>query len=120
MNVLVTGSAGFVGRNLVENLKCIRDGKNRTRPKLSIGEIYEYDLNNTPEELDRFCADCGFVFNLAGINRPKDPKEFKEGNFGFASTLLDTLKKHNNRCPVMLSSSLRLHWRGASVLPNTV
>lgn len=107
MNVLITGAAGFVGRNLVENLKNIRDGKNRTRPNLHIDQIYEYDLGNTPEELDRFCADCDFVCNLAGVNRPKDPKEFREGNFGFASLLLDTLKKHNNTCPVMLSSSLQ-------------
>jgi len=107
MKILVTGSAGFVGRNLVENLKSIRDGKNRTRPNLSIDAIYEYDCNNTLEELDQFCSDCDFVFNLAGVNRPQDPKEFKEGNFGFASTLLDTLKKHGNKCPVMLSSSLQ-------------
>ena len=107
MKILVTGAAGFVGRNLVENLKNIRDGKNRTRPNLSIETIYEYDLGNTPEELDRFCANCDFVFNLAGVNRPKDQKEFKEGNFGFASTLLDTLKKYGNKAPVMLSSSLQ-------------
>ena len=107
MKILVTGAAGFAGRNLVENLKTIRDGKNRTRPKLSIDEIYEYDLSNTAEDLDRFCADCDFVFNLAGVNRPKDPAEFQTGNFGFASTLLDTLKKHHNKCPVMLSSSLQ-------------
>ena len=107
MNVLVTGAAGFVGRNLVQNLRTLADGRNRTRPDLNIEQIYEYDLNNTAEELDCFCVDCDFVFNLAGVNRPKDPKEFKEGNFGFASTLLDTLKKHNNRCPVMLSSSLQ-------------
>ena len=107
MNILVTGAAGFVGRNLVENLRCIRDGKNRTRPQLSVEEIYEYDLGNTPEELESFCSRCDFVFNLAGVNRPKDPKEYKEGNFGFASTLLDTLKKHDNKCPVMLSSSLQ-------------
>lgn len=107
MNILVTGAAGFVGRNLVENLKNIRDGKNRTRPNLVIEKIYEYDRNNTLEELDAFCSDCDFVFNLAGVNRPKDPKEFKEGNFGFASTLLDMLKKHKNTCPVMLSSSLQ-------------
>lgn len=107
MKILVTGAKGFVGRNLVENLKCIRDGKNRTRPGLRIDSIYKYDIDNTQSELDRFCADCDFVFNLAGVNRPKDPKEFREGNFGFASTLLDTLRKHGNRCPVMLSSSLQ-------------
>ena len=107
MNILVTGSAGFVGRNLVENLKNIRDGKNRTRPGISVEKIYEYDKDNTPEELDSFCADCDFVFNLAGVNRPTDPKEFREGNFGFASILLDTLKKHHNKAPVMLSSSIQ-------------
>ena len=107
MKLLVTGAAGFVGRNLVENLRTLADGRNRTRPNLKIEAIYEYDLNNTQEELDRFCTDCGFVFNLAGVNRPKDPKEFKEGNYGFASTLLETLKKHRNTCPVMLSSSLQ-------------
>ena len=107
MNILVTGAAGFVGRNLVENLKNIRDGKNQTRLSISVQNIYEYDLNNTPEDLDRFCADCDFVFNLAGVNRPKDPKEFRESNYGFASTLLETLKKYGNKCPVMLSSSLQ-------------
>ena len=105
MKVLVTGAAGFVGKNLVENLKNIRDGKNRTRPNISIDAIYEYDMANTPEDLDRFCADCDFVFNLAGVNRPKDAEEFRKGNFGFAQVLLDTLKKHGNKCPVMLSSS---------------
>ena len=107
MKILITGAAGFAGRNLAENLKNFRDGKNRTRPSLRIDEIYEYDLDSTPEDLERYCSDCGFVFNLAGVNRPKDPKEFHEGNFGFASTLLKTLKKHGNRCPVMLSSSLQ-------------
>ena len=107
MNILVTGAAGFVGRNLVENLKNIRDGKNRTRPQLLIEDIYEYDCDNTLEELDQWCEKADFVFNLAGVNRPKDPKEFRGGNFGFASTLLDTLKKHDNKCPVMLSSSLQ-------------
>ena len=107
MKILVTGSAGFVGRNLVENLKNIRDGKNRTRPNLIIEAIYEYDRDNTLEELNQFCIDCDFVFNLAGVNRPQDLKEFKEGNFGFASTLLDTLKRYHNTCPVMLSSSLQ-------------
>lgn len=112
MNVLVTGARGFVGRNLVENLKNIRDGKNRTRPGIVIGDIYEYDLDNDPADLDRFCADCDFVFNLAGVNRPKDPAEFRAGNFGFASTLLDTLKKHRNTCPVMLSSSVQATLQG--------
>ena len=107
MNILVTGAAGFVGRNLIENLKNIRDGKNRTRPDIKIDEIYEYDLGNTPEQLDEWCKKADFVFNLAGVNRPKDPAEFKAGNFGFASTLLEILKKHGNKCPVMLSSSLQ-------------
>ena len=107
MKILVTGSKGFVGKNLVENLKNIRDGKNRTRPGLKIDGIFEYDLGSTPEELDAFCREADFVFNLAGVNRPKDPEEFRKGNFGFASTLLDTLKKHGNKCPVMLSSSVQ-------------
>ena len=107
MKILVTGAAGFVGKNLVENLKNIRDGKNRTRPGLAIDDIYEYDMENTPEDLDQFCQDCDFVFNLAGVNRPKDPAEFKSGNFGFASMLLDNLKRHGNKCPLMLSSSVQ-------------
>lgn len=105
MNILVTGAKGFVGKNLCANLRNIKEGKDRRFPELSIGEIYEYDLGNTLEELDVWCRECDFVFNLAGVNRPKDASEFMEGNFGFASTLLDTLKKHGNRCPVMLSSS---------------
>ena len=105
MNILVTGAKGFVGKNLCANLRNIKEGKDRRFPELSIGEIYEYDLGNTQEELDVWCRECDFVFNLAGVNRPKDASEFMEGNFGFASTLLDTLKKHGNRCPVMLSSS---------------
>ena len=112
MKILVTGAAGFVGKNLVENLKNIRDGKNKTRSSIQIEKIYEYDLNNSLGDLDAFCADCDFVFNLAGVNRPQDPKEFQEGNFGFASTLLDLLKKHNNNCPIMLSSSLQATLEG--------
>lgn len=107
MKVLVTGSNGFVGRNLVESLKSLRDNKDRTRPELKIEEIYEFDRETDPQLLDEYCEKCDFVFNLAGVNRPKDPKEFMEGNFGFASTLLDTLKKHDNKCPVMLSSSIQ-------------
>ena len=107
MKILVTGSKGFVGKNLVENLKNIRDGKNRTRPSLNIDEIFEYDLGSSAEELDQYCKNADFVFNLAGVNRPKDPEEFKKGNFGFASTLLETLKKNENKCPVMLSSSVQ-------------
>lgn len=107
MNVLVTGSAGFVGCNLVENLKNIRDGKNRTRQQLKIDKIYEYDQDSALEQLDEYCSKADFVFNLAGVNRPKDPVDFRKGNFGFASTLLDTLKRHGNKCPVMLSSSVQ-------------
>ena len=106
MNILITGAKGFVGRNLVENLKNIRDGKNRTRD-LVIGEIYEYDIDTEPSLLEEYCAKADFIFNLAGVNRPKDNAEFMPGNFCFASTLLDTLKACNNRCPVMLSSSIQ-------------
>ena len=106
MNILITGAKGFVGRNLVETLKTIRDGKNRTRA-LEIGEIFEYDIDTDPELLDEYCAKADFVFNLAGVNRPQNPDEFMQGNFGFASTLLDTLKKCNNTCPVMISSSIQ-------------
>lgn len=107
MKILVTGAKGFAGRNIVENLKCIRDGKNRTRPELKIEEIYEYDLENTPEELDDFCSKADWICHFAGVNRPKDPAEFRAGNFGFTSVLLDTLKKHNNKAPIMISSSLQ-------------
>ena len=107
MKILITGAKGFVGKNLVCNLRNIQEGKNRTRPDLSIDAIYEYDMDSTAEDLDTYCSDCDFVFHLAGVNRPKDDSEFMKGNFGFASTLLDTLKKHNNKCPVMLSSSIQ-------------
>ena len=105
MKVLVTGAKGFVGKNLCANLKNIRDGKNKTRPELQIEAIYEYDLDSSAEEFDAWCKEADFVFNLAGVNRPKTQEEFMQGNFGFASTLLDTLKKYKNTCPVMLSSS---------------
>ena len=107
MNILVTGAKGFVGRNLCESLKTIRDGKDKTRPDLKIEEIFEYDINNSAEQLDEYCKKADFVFNLAGVNRPENPEDFKKGNFGFASGLLDTLKKYNNTCPVMLSSSMQ-------------
>jgi UDP-2-acetamido-2,6-beta-L-arabino-hexul-4-ose reductase len=106
MNILITGAKGFVGRNLVENLKNIRDGKNRTND-LTIGEVLEYDLDSDPALLTEYCAKADFVFNLAGVNRPKDSEEFMRGNFGFASLLLETLKKCGNTCPVMLSSSIQ-------------
>ena len=107
MKILVTGANGFVGKNLVASLKNIQDGKDKTHPKLTIDTIYEYDLNNTVEDLERFCQDADFVFHLAGVNRPKSQEEFMQGNFGFSSTLLETLKKYNNTCPVMLSSSVQ-------------
>lgn len=105
MKILVTGAKGFVGKNLCASLKNIRDGKDRRHPELKIEEIFEYDIDSKPEELDAWCKEAGFVFNLAGVNRPKDAYEFMEGNFGFASTLLSNLKKYGNTCPVMLSSS---------------
>ena len=107
MRILVTGAKGMVGTALVNNLKNIRAGKNRTRPALHITEIYEYDIDSTPAELDKYCASADFVFNLAGVNRPENPEDFMKGNFGFASVLLDTLKKHGNKCPIMLSSSIQ-------------
>lgn len=107
MNILVTGAKGMVGTALVANLKNIRDGKNRTRPNIQIDEIYEYDLDSTSAELELYCLNADFVFNLAGVNRPKDQDEFMKGNFGFASTLLDTLKKYENKATVMLSSSIQ-------------
>lgn len=105
MKILVTGAKGFVGKNLCAQLNNIKDGKARCYGDVAVEAVYEYDIDSTPEELDAWCKDCDFVFNLAGVNRPQNQEEFMQGNFGFASTLLDTLKKHGNKCPVMLSSS---------------
>ena len=107
MNILITGAKGFVGKNLSAALQNVKDGKDRTHPGLEIGEIYLYDIDSPQELLDEACEKADFVFNLAGVNRPQNPEEFMQGNFGFASTLLDTLKKHNNKCPIMLSSSIQ-------------
>lgn len=107
MNILITGAAGFVGKNLTAALCNIRDGKDRTHPQLSVDQLYLYDLGSQPEELEEACRNADFVFNLAGVNRPQNTEEFMQGNFGFASTLLDTLKKNKNTCPVMLSSSIQ-------------
>ena len=107
MNILVTGARGMVGSALVANLKNIRDGKNRTRPGIQIEEIYEYNRDSTPEQLDEYCKRADFVFNLAGVNRPENPEDFMKGNFGFASDLLDTLKKHGSKATIMLSSSVQ-------------
>ena len=107
MKILITGAKGFVGKNLVCNLRNIMEGKNRTRPGIAIEAIYEYDIDTDPALLDEYCAQADFVFNLAGVNRPQNNDEFMAGNFGFASILLDTLKKHSNTCPVMLSSSIQ-------------
>ena len=107
MNILITGAAGFVGKNLSAALRCLQNGTDRTRPGLSIGELYLYDKASPAALLEEACQKADFVFNLAGVNRPKEQEEFMEGNFGFASTLLDTLKKYKNTCPVMLSSSIQ-------------
>ena len=107
MNILVTGAKGFVGKNLVATLKSIQSGKDRTRPNIVIGDIYEYDVDTDPALLDGYCEDADFVFNLAGVNRPEDPDDFMRGNYGFAGTLLDSLKRHGNTCPVMISSSIQ-------------
>ena len=107
MNILITGAAGFVGKNLTAALECIRDGKDRTHPGLTIGELYLYDIDSPAELLEEACSKADFVFNLAGVNRPQNQEEFMQGNFGFASTLLNTLKKYNNTCPVMLASSIQ-------------
>ena len=107
MKILITGAKGFVGKNLTEALKNIRDGKDKTRPGLKIEELYLYDIDSAKEELEIACQNADFVFNLAGVNRPQNTEEFMQGNFGFASTLLETLKKYNNKCPIMLSSSIQ-------------
>ena len=107
MNILVTGARGMVGTALVANLKNIKENKNRTRPEIHIDEIYKYDIDSTEEQLDEYCKKADFVFNLAGVNRPENPEDFMKGNFGFASTLLDTLKKYNNKATIMLSSSIQ-------------
>lgn len=112
MKILVTGAKGFVGKNLCAQLNNIKDGKARCYGDLTISEVYEYDIDSTPDELEHYCKECDFVFNLAGVNRPQDPKEFMEGNFGFASTLLDTLKKYGNKATVMLSSSAQASLTG--------
>ena len=112
MKILVTGAKGFVGKNLCAQLKNIKDGKARCYGDLTVSKVYEYDIDSTVEELDSYCRDCNFVFNLAGVNRPQNTEEFMQGNFGFASTLLDTLKKHGNNCPVMLSSSAQASLTG--------
>ena len=107
MKILVTGAKGFVGKNLVCVLNNIKDGKDRTRPNIKIDEVYSYDIDSSKDELDLYCKNADFVFHLAGVNRPQNPEDFMKGNFGFSSELLDTLKKHNNRCPVMISSSIQ-------------
>ena len=107
MKILVTGAKGFVGKNLCAALKNLKEGKDKARPALSIEEIFEYDIDSNPADLETYCKQADFVFNLAGVNRPQTQEEFMQGNFGFASTLLDTLKKYNNKCPVMLSSSIQ-------------
>jgi len=107
MKILVTGAKGFVGKNLCAALKNLKDGKDKTRPALSIEDIFEYDIDSVPEDLEVYCEKADFVFNLAGVNRPQTQEEFMQGNFGFASTLLNTLKKYGNKCPVMLSSSIQ-------------
>lgn len=112
MKILVTGAKGFVGKNLCAQLRNIKDGKARCYGNLTVSEVYEYDIDSTVEDLENYCRDCNFVFNLAGVNRPQNPEEFMQGNFGFASQLLETLKKHGNNCPVMLSSSAQASLTG--------
>lgn len=112
MNILITGANGFVGKNLSAALNNIKENKDRTHPEITVDSIYLYDIGSSPEELDEACKNADFVFNLAGINRPKDESDFIKGNYGFASVLLDTLKKHGNTCPVMLSSSIQATLEG--------
>ena len=107
MKILITGAKGFVGKNLCASLKTIRDGKDKTRPELNIEEIFEYDIDSTVEQLDEYCSKADFIFNFAGVNRPQNKEEFVEGNFGFADTLFNTLKKYKNTCPVVISSSIQ-------------
>ena len=107
MNILITGAKGFVGKNLVAALQNVKDGKDRTHPGLEIEELYLYDIDSDAILLEEACEKADFVFNLAGVNRPENPEDFMKGNFGFASTLLETLKKHNNKCPIVLSSSIQ-------------
>ncbi len=107
MNILITGAAGFVGKNLTEALRAVADGRDKTHPELTVAELYLYDVDTDPALLDTYCQRADFVFHLAGVNRPEDPAEFMAGNYGFTSTLLDTLKKHKNTCPLMLSSSIQ-------------
>ena len=107
MKILITGAGGFVGKNLCASLQAIQEGKDRTHPGLNVEKLYRYDIDSAPELLEEACREADFVFNLAGVNRPQNQEEFMAGNFGFASTLLDTLKKYRNTCPVMLSSSIQ-------------
>ena len=107
MNILITGAKGFVGKNLIQALYCLKDGKDKKRPNLHIENIYEYDIDSDIADLDSYCQHADFIFNLAGVNRPQNNEEFMQGNFGFASTLLDTLQKHNNKAPIMISSSIQ-------------
>lgn len=120
MNILVTGAKGMVGTALCNNLKNIRDGKNKTRPALDIKEIYEYDLDSTPAELDEYCQKADFVFNLAGVNRPENPEDFMKGNFGFASDLLSCLKSTTIRPPSCCPHPFRPPWQAVSATASTV